>query len=244
MADKLTIEMNSDDKKILLQAMQNGLDRFKEHITVNRTITNIGATGTKWDMINSECKDALSDKRYDIVVCKRGVWQLVLIYDKETKALYTLMKEKRFEELSKLVRKDKVHYLEAITTVNKWLAGEEIEQLALFDDFNKLKAEKIDKTVEQLLKNIDGEVRKHVLIAFTEKNLELYSISALIVTPSLQVLHKENWGEYIQPKYLLDISNEDINNEDEEEIALGLKVTKEKIDNIKLKRKKEKRNNM
>lgn len=244
MANNLTIEMDSNDKKIILQAMQNGLDRFEEHIIVNKTITNMGATGTKWDMINSECKDALLGNKYDIVVCKRGVWQLILMYDKVNKTLYTLMKEKRFDELCKLVRRDKVHYLEAIATVNKWLVKEDVEQLSLFDDFNKVKTEKIDKTLEYLLKNIDGEVKKHVLLTFTEKKLELYSMVALIVTPTLRVLHRENWSEYIEPKYILDNISESVSNEDEEEIALGLKVTKEEINNIKLKRKKDKRNSM
>ena len=109
----------------------------------------------------------------------------------------------------------------------------------IYADENSNKVE-IDNTVEELLNNINGEVKKHVLITFTDKNLELVSISALVVTHSLQILYKEDWSEYIEPKYSLDLDNVIIDNDDEE-IKLGLKVTKESIDNMRIKRNREKR---
>ena len=53
MSDDLIIDMKSEDKKVIVQALQNGLERFEEHITNIKTITNIGYTGTKWDIIYS-----------------------------------------------------------------------------------------------------------------------------------------------------------------------------------------------
>lgn len=242
MTNHLIIDMKVEDRKRIVQALQNGLEKFEEYISNNKTITKIGHMGTKWDMINTECQKAMLKSEYDVVVCKRGIWQLLLMYDRNTNTLYTLMKEKRYEDLCKTVKGNKVHYLEAITTVNKDLLKEKHEQVTFFEEFNKLKMEKMETTLKQLLNNIDGQVKKHVLITFTDKNLELYSISALIVTPSLQILHKENWTEYIEPKYSLDSNNIDINNYENEEIKLGLKVQKEDIDNIKIKINKEKRN--
>ncbi|MBU3105759.1 DUF5986 family protein [Clostridium gasigenes] len=246
MGDKMTINLNEEYKIILVQAMQNGLERFKDYKIENRTITNMGSTGTKWDMINSECKDALPKLKFDVVICKRGIWQLVLMYDKETKSLYTLMKDKRFEDLLKVVSKDKVHYLEALTTVNIDLSEEAQEQITLFEDFTKGKTEKIERTVRQLFKNIDGQIERHVLITFTDKNFELYSISASIITPSLQVLLKEDWAQYIQPKYDLDINDNDLLCDDGEDINLTLKTKIDEVifNDIKLKRIKEERNNM
>lgn len=246
MGNKITINLNGEDKLIIVQAIQNGLDKFKEHKITNKTITNMGSTGTKWDMINSECNDALSKLRFDVVICKRGIWELVLIYDKETKYLYTLMKDKRFEELSKVVSNDKVHYLEALTTVNINASEETYEQVLLIEDFTKDKEEKIEKTVEKLFKNINGKIERHVLITFTDKNFELYSISASIITPSLQVLLKEDWSQYIQPKYDLGINNSDLLSSDEEDINLTLKTMSddEKFDDVKVKIIKEERNNM
>lgn len=242
MTNHLIIDMKVEDRKRIVRALQNGLEKFEEYISNNKTITKIGHMGTKWDMINTECQKAMLKSEYDVVVCKRGIWQLLLIYDRNTNTLYTLMKEKRYEDLCKTVKSNKVHYLEAITTVNKDLLKEKHEQVTFFEEFNKLKMEKMETTLKQLLNNIDGQVKKHVLITFTDKNLELYSISALIVTPSLQILHKENWTEYIEPKYSLDSNNIDINNDENEEIKLGLKVQKEDIDNIRIKINKEKRN--
>lgn len=242
MTNHLIIDMKVEDRKRIVQALKNGLEKFEEYISNNKTITKIGHMGTKWDMINTECQKAMLKSEYDVVVCKRGIWQLLLMYDRNTNTLYTLMKEKRYEDLCKTVKGNKVHYLEAITTVNKDLLKEKHEQVTFFEEFNKLKMEKMETTLKQLLNNIDGQVKKHVLITFTDKNLELYSISALIVTPSLQILHKENWTEYIEPKYSLDSNNIDINNYENEDIKLGLKVQKEDIDNIKIKINKEKRN--
>lgn len=242
MTNHLIIDMKVEDRKRIVQALQNGLEKFEEYISNNKTITKIGHMGTKWDMINTECQKAMLKSEYDVVVCKRGIWQLLLMYDRNTNTLYTLMKEKRYEDLCKTVKGNKVHYLEAITTVNKDLLKEKHEQVTFFEEFNKLKMEKMETTLKQLLNNIDGQVKKHVLITFTDKNLELYSISALIVTPSLQILHKENWTEYIEPKYSLDSNNIDINNYENEDIKLALKVQKEDIDNIKIKINKEKRN--
>ena len=65
------------------------------------------------------------------------------------------MKENRYEAVCKTVKANKVHYLEAIATVNKDLAEEKQEQIAFFEGFNELKMKKIDNTVEELLNNIN-----------------------------------------------------------------------------------------
>lgn len=245
MDNNIIINLNKEYKKFFVQILQNGLDRFKEHEIINKTVTKIGSMGTKWDMINSEFKEALDKSRFDTIICKRGVWAFILIYDKTNNTLYTLMKDKRFEELVKTVKKDKVHYLEALTTVNINLCNETLEQMTLLENFTKEKEEKIEKTVDELFKNINGNIERHILIRFTDKEFELYSISASIITPSLDVLIKEDWAEYIQPKYTLEINNNDLLC-DEEDIDLTLKETSDDIilDEIKIKKFNEERNSI
>ncbi|MDG6893032.1 DUF5986 family protein [Clostridium perfringens] len=239
------IKLNKEYKNFFVQILQNGLDRFKEHELINKTVTNIGSMGTKWDMINSEFKEALDKSIFDTVICKRGIWEFLLIYDKLNNTLYTLMKDKRFEDLVKTVKSDKVHYLEALTTVNISLCNEEREQMTFLENLTKEKEEKIEKTVEELFKDIDGNIDRHILIRFTDKDFELYSISASIVTPALDVLMKEDWAEYIQPKYTLEINDNDLLC-DEEDIDLSLKEISNDIiiNEIKIKKISKERNNI
>lgn len=246
MENDKTINLGEENKILIVQAVQNGLEQFKEYKLEHKTITSLGSTGTKWDKINTECSYALPKLKFDVVACKRGVWQLILIYDKDTKHLYTLMKEQRFDELLKSVKENKVHYLEALTMCNADLVEEYREQTTLFEGFNDIKKEKIDKTLEIMLSKINGEIERHVLVRFTDKEFALSSITASVITPRLSIVTQENWAQYIQPKYDIAISALNEFEVDEEEINLTLKVAEnnDTYGDVEVKVNKEKRNNL
>jgi hypothetical protein len=244
MVNNITIKLSEEDKMLFTESIRNGLDKFGDYKIEHPTVTRIGYTGTQWDYINTECSDALPKSKFDISVCSRGVWELILIYDKESKYLYTLMKDKRFEDLKKQLKKDKVHYLEAITKLNVKFWEESQEQGSFFADISEIKSEKIEKTIEQMLKDINEDIEAHILVTFTERQNELFSISASIVTPTLNIIYAEKWNEYIQPKYDIVINNkiiEDLLNVEEEDINLPLKEI-EKLNNINIKLKKNEKN--
>ena len=204
----------------------------------------MGSIGTKWDKINTECSYVLPKNKFDVVACKRGVWELILIYDKETKNLFTLMKEQRFETLLKSISVNKVHYLEALTMCNINDTEEYIEQTTFFNELTEDKKEKIEKTLEVMLKKIDGEIEKYVLIRFNDREFELASITASIITPYLTIIMQENWSEYIQPKYDIVINNTNELEAEDEDISLTLKSdTSGKFEDVKVKINKKKRNN-
>lgn len=244
MVNNKTIDLEEEFKRLIVQGVQNGLDRYREYKIENKTITNLGSIGTKWDKINTECSYALPKNKFDVVACKRGVWELILIYDKETKNLFTLMKEQRFETLLKSISVNKVHYLEALTMCNINDTEEYIEQTTFFNELTEDKKEKIEKTLEVMLKKIDGEIEKHVLIRFNDREFELSSITASIITPYLTIIMQENWSEYIQPKYDIVINNTNELEAEDEDISLTLKSdTSGKFEDVKVKINKKKRNN-
>lgn len=244
MVNNKAINLEEEFKRLIVQGIQNGLDQYREYKIENKTITNLGSIGTKWDKINTECSYALPKNKFDVVACKRGVWELILIYDKETNNLFTLMKEQRFETLLKSINVNKVHYLEALTMCNINDTEEYIEQTTFFNELTDNKKEKIEKTLEVMLKKIDGKIKKNILVRFNDREFELSSITASIMTPYLTIITQENWAEYIQPKYDIVIKYTNELDVEDEDISLTLKSdNSDKIEDIKVKINKEKRNN-
>lgn len=165
------------------------------------------------------------------------------------------MKDKRLMELREDIKSNRMHYATVLaTSINSHLQYEIQEQMTFIDESNSFYNEKLEESFKDITKYISGDIDKYIMITFTNKNEELISISAKVVSPSLDNIYKEDWSDLIKPKYdivingiLGDISLDNDTDEDievpikddimqknnKEDINIGLKKHQEKKHKIK-----------
>ena len=165
------------------------------------------------------------------------------------------MKYKRLGELREEIKSNGMHYATVLATyINSHFQYEVQEQMTFIDESDSLYDEKLEENFKEITKYIPGDIDKYTMITFTNKNEELTSISARIVSPSLDDIYKEDWSDLIKPKYdvvineiLGDISLDDDMDEkielqikdnimrknNKEDINIGLKKHQEKKQEIK-----------
>lgn len=225
----LSIEIDSKYKALIVNAIQESLKRYYiQYKSEYKTKTNNGRHTITWDFINSGIDLELPKDRFEIIDCKRGIWELILIYDKQTKWLFSLMKDKRFSQLRKQVRKNKVHYLEALGSINNELNTYLDQQITLFELQSDERLENIENTVSSMLSMLKNEVIRYCLISFTNSYEEITSISASIFNYNLSIQYEESWNDYVSVDFntIIDIvaDSKDNNDEELEDIELPLKV--------------------
>jgi hypothetical protein len=225
----LNIDLNPEYKKSIVESIQEGLTKYSVNYKEEfKTKTNNGKHFVIWDFINTEINNEMPEHRFEIIVSVRGIWQLILIQDKSTRCLYSIMKEKRFKQLQHRVKKDKVHYLDVLTSINSDLKKHSNAQITMFKLVCEERQEYIEKTLEDMLHKLKAEVERYVLISFSDKNNEITSVGAYIVTDTLDVVYQENWEEYVHIGYDSVIGSlehkYDTEAEELEEIELPLKV--------------------
>lgn len=222
------IPMIDKHKTLLIQAI---MDAIKKDIIdfrmENHLETFISIHLLKWDFINKNIIRAirkLSLENYQCVIIKRGsLWEQVLIYDKETGFLYTLMNEKRFFQLSVRPSKQSVHYLDGLAFINSDLEPiESGEQLSLFEFDNSAWNEKVNNVLKSMVHML-GEIKRFVLITFKTEKGEVTSVNTYMPTADLGIAYSENWDEFITADFSVALTREDfIQNEQEEEIIIDL----------------------
>lgn len=251
---KYDINLDFNDKECIVDAILSGLEKSHDYFTSNRTITKNGREGERWNYINEEVKNTLADK-FEVSLCKRRIWEIILIYDKETRSLYSLMKDKRLMELKEEIKSNGMHYAKVLAEyINSRFQYEKKEQMTFIEESDSSYEEKLEENFREITKYISGDIDKYTMITFTNKNEELTSISARIVSPILDDIYKDDWSYLIKPKYdvvinemLGDISLDDDMDENidlpikedimrknnKEDINIGLKKHQEKKQEIK-----------
>lgn len=155
-----------------------------------------------WDFLNRNLLNALDTEECSAAKAFRGPWQMVVLLEKSTGFLITIMRESRFAELRRDQQKrDCMHYVDMFPRMfNTDLSAEE-EQLAYlpkeFADESLL-----ERMVQQLLQDLTSDisvVRNHVLVLFDTQGFQLTRVRAVMITPNLDIAEgcEEDWTKYI-----------------------------------------------
>lgn len=165
-----------------------------------RTHNNISSR--MWDIANTNLMNRLPPEKCSTAIACRGPWEMLLVYDKETACILTIMREKRFAELQRQqIKRDHMHYLDMLAKqFNTDLLADQ-EQLCFYP--KKFKDEgRLPKLVQTLLRDLEGGVdivRHHILVLFDTAGYQLTSVRAVMVTPSLEIVQdsEEDWCLHI-----------------------------------------------
>lgn len=218
-------------------------DNIKADIFSNRLTTTNSVPSRIWDYINRNLKEIGFD---DCVVSNtnRGPWQMTVVYDNNTRCIFTIMREKRFKQLRNAQKKrNKMHYVDMLAKqFNSGLTCT-CKQTSLFAEHYFNDEENLSALVQQLLNDLVDDldlVNNHILVLFDTVENELMSIRAVMITPSLDIADDSevSWSQYISNNSVIieKISSVDsIKNTPSRGLKLSAKATQRKKTSSRIK---------
>lgn len=221
-------------KKLVVKAIADAFRKNANDFAIEFDLdTTNGVDFLKWDFINTNLIRTVSDERIRSIKVKRGRWELVMFFDKQTNYLYSLMRHKRFNQLSNQRRKrSKAHYIDALTSFNKGLRPRSgVEVLTLFAD--TVWDEQVHNLILSLVGEYEEKIEGFVLIGFSSGKDDITEISAILPTADLDIAYEEDWSEYIPAEFNPNIATFDYTSltSEEDEIEVNLKPEFQAEDN-------------
>ena len=199
--NKNTLEVDSNIKAIITQCISDAVgDKIKEDIRLHGLKTQNSTPTRIWDLLNTDLCRHFNGPDCMAYTSKRGPWEMILVYEKQSGFLYTFMREKRFSEIrAKVGKRRRMHYVDMLVRhLNPDLKAP-IGQTSMFpihfDDEAQL-AESVQALLVNLLE--DGAVvRRHVLVLFESSRFILTSVRAVMVYTNLDIVAEKNWSSSI-----------------------------------------------
>lgn len=195
--------INSQIAAQIVRCIENAVgDGIREDINKNHLRTANSVPARIWDLLNTDLLDSLEATDCGVSTAQRGPWQMVIIFEKASSSIITLMREKRFAELKRAQKhRSKMHYVDMLPKMfNNELLSDCDQQSFLpkeFSDENDLAV-----LVQRLLKDLVSDisiVRNHVLVLFETSGFQLTSVRAVMITPNLEIASgcEADWTMYI-----------------------------------------------
>ncbi|MEF3305333.1 DUF5986 family protein [Paenibacillus sp. GYB003] len=226
---KLSIPIADNHKTVIIDAIRNAGKKDIMEFRMERKVETFNSVHfLKWDFINTNIIRTLPTSQFQCVKIKRGpLWELVLIYEKETQYLYAAMQEKRFHQLNERLYKETVHYIDALSLINNDLEADEelnpAKQLNLFESENDDWNAQVEYELKTMLHMLEGEVKRFVLITFSTDKGEITAVNAIMPNAKLEIAYEENWNEFITADFSIAFESQGAIAEQEEEIFVGLR---------------------
>lgn len=178
-------------------------ENFKEHPTVTRN----GKGAVIWNHIYTQLAKNFSRLGYQVGVIPRGPWELVYIYDEESKYLYTFMRESNYKNLHKSKEHEKLfHYSNVLSRINGKLKGvyeSEYEQMSFVEGLN-IDADtdiELSDILNRMTRNVHGEIKRYCIVLVECKKGMVQNIECIIPIAYSSPIYRENWSKYIGAEY-------------------------------------------
>lgn len=229
MAHQVSFSISPIVREIVMRSISEAVgDLIKEDVKRNRLRTHNGNGGRIWDFLNTELCEGFNSPDCMAYVTQRGPWEMVMVYERESKRLFTFMREARFATIRKeAYKRRRMHYLDMLTRhLNKELLAP-VGQTSLFE--NKFDdQDDLHELVGRLLCALqrDGAViERHVLVLFESQNYQLTSIRAVMLDSNLDIVAEENWSNKIIANDSVIVDYVDVPNDPANDPNRGLRLT-------------------
>jgi hypothetical protein len=176
-------------------------DEIVEDVQSKRLVTQNGTSGRIWDIIHTNLFNVFKDSTITARPSRRGIWEFLPFFDKQTGVLYCCMKEKNFKRLTKMeTSKRNSHYLAAIAhSFNSDLPDFE-QQLCLFPREYSFDERAISQVIGQIMSDLGipaSIVQRHGVILFQNESGQLVSLRCCAINNSFKIVDSQNWSEFI-----------------------------------------------
>lgn len=177
-----------------------------------------------WDLINRNICNAFKHTPEVVVAyTKRGPWNLVVIFDKTTGMLLTLMREERFYEVKRNPKSHK-HYVYELA--NMFNADLEIQQQSLLVSEENI--EKIKKSVERICNDLlvsTDIIQHHAMVLFSARDELLHSVRCCMINCNFEECENIFWNEYIGVSESVIVEQTSNNEHKQNDPTMGLGFT-------------------
>jgi hypothetical protein len=152
-----------------------------------------------WAHIGTNVAERLVDDKYVVIKARRGAWPFVLVLDRSSRTLFTIMSKDRYLGVQKKWNGKSYHYLDLLVCrYNRDVAP---CQMSLdIEEFphEKYSDEELEEELSVLLSGYKDEIDRNVLICFERHEGVLLTLRAyLLSSPTLGIADEENWFKYI-----------------------------------------------
>ena len=201
------IPLNPIHIKTIIEAIPNAYYLYQEHVDEQNFPTDNGKEGEIWNYINKCVSDTLPADTFQIVVMNRGRWKFLGIYDRASRYLYTLMREKNLGNIRKSISEHLFHYVNALSKLNDSLEGTYetlYHQMSMFGvgEYDETGDEILGKILDSMIGKIDGEIERYVLISFDSDRFgHVNEIKGIIPAKGLDYYKEESWTSYVTMQY-------------------------------------------
>lgn len=176
---------------------------------IEEDIQRSGLIGTQnsvpsriWDLINRNLLRMIDAQECTVVPARTGPWQMLVLFEKSTQNILTIMREKRFADVRRYQhRRHKMHYLDMLSKQFNADLQADCSQISFFPPtFSN--EERLPELVQNLLRDLGGEVevvQNHVLILFDTIGNQLVHVRTVKITPGLDIAQgcEWDWSQYI-----------------------------------------------
>jgi len=165
-------------------------------------ITHNSKPSLIWDFIHRNLIKSFPQKDILHSTQKRGPWEILLLYDPESKLLLSFMNEKRFKFIRDAGDDSRPLYIRALLLLNGELQGVAKQQFLFQTEF-----EKSPDRIKELLNNLcmtffdptKQEIEHHVLVVFSTSYSIITSLNAYILDRDLDIVADGNWLNLCRP---------------------------------------------
>lgn len=229
------IPLQQAEKYLIIKSIQDGDYEDREIRKEHPTRTHNGRGASIWNHINTQIDKNFNNDKFLVGSIWRGGWELVYLYDRSTKYLYTLMRGKNYTGLKNKKLADTVnHYSNLLSVLNGELLNnyeKENEQYSfgLPQHFDYDTSDQVEKALNTIISSINGEILCYCLILFEQQNGIVNHIEVKIPVFGMSSVYTEDWSEFIKPQYYQEYEKD--NNIELPETDIDISV---RDDNIKL----------
>lgn len=188
------------------------------------TFTKNSSPTLIWDLINSNLKKRFGDDYACIYKKQRGIWEFLLIVDKKSKKVITVMRENRLKNIIKHPYKNKKHYAAALALLNENLKPRQCKWVNI--PLNRDDNDFLQELSQELCSEIEQNVLKeslYCILSFKSSSGVMTAFSANYLTKNLEISKTISLNDLIPKKNYDAIIADTEKPEDIQDIPLTLK---------------------
>ncbi len=199
MLKKVQQEDIQDIFECLSHAVGDDRQEASEHLELR---THISDPFLNWDLIYRNLMNKFDEGNLSYSVTKRGMWTVLLLYDKNSKLLFSFMRDTRFNDIRRQNSKTRPQYVQALINLNAELQAPS-KQLRLFENESKFTQTELETTLNELCSNFEGTVdtqnSRHVMVVFSNKYGYINSLKAYLLDKDLDIVCEQDWLDVTKP---------------------------------------------
>ncbi|EQB19882.1 hypothetical protein UNSWDHB_2818 [Dehalobacter sp. UNSWDHB] len=198
--DRISEQVIQKIYQSLFQAVGEDYQEAESHLELE---THISRPFMIWDFINRNLIKSFFQTNVLYSTKKRGMWEVLLLYDKESKMILSFMKDTRFKDVRKAKRGRQPQYVKALLLLNKSLQAK-VKQQKLFyitepecdnDQLNAL----LDSLCANFMEPVISEIKHHALIVFSSNYDQLTSLNAYMLDSDLDIVSEKDMLNVAKP---------------------------------------------